>query len=215
MTDYIADLNARTAKERLEALAKVREQADMGLIPAPPRTPFVNNHIHTTFSFSPYSPTKALYMAWQTGLETAGIMDHDSLGGAKEFIEAGRILRMPVTCGVFLIASLALMGIPPLGGFLSKWTIGTAAAARPDRLGFSVRAAMTAETSAATANWIAAIATGSPRGAKRSQQRICPAKSSAHTITSASPRAREKPSRMLKRYSPATPSATAIQTVPG
>lgn len=100
MTDYIADLNARTAKERLEALAKVRKQADMGLIPAPPRTPFVNNHIHTTFSFSPYSPTKALYMAWQTGLETAGIMDHDSLGGAKEFIEAGRILRMPVTCGV-------------------------------------------------------------------------------------------------------------------
>ena len=36
--------------------------------------------------------------------------------------------KMPVTCGVFLIASLALMGIPPLGGFLSKWTIGTAAA---------------------------------------------------------------------------------------
>ena len=35
---------------------------------------------------------------------------------------------MPVTCGVFVIASLGLMGIPPLGGFTSKWTIATAAA---------------------------------------------------------------------------------------
>ena len=37
--------------------------------------------------------------------------------------------RMPVTCAVFTLASLALMGIPPLGGFLSKWTIATASAA--------------------------------------------------------------------------------------
>ena len=36
---------------------------------------------------------------------------------------------MPVTCGVFLAASLALMGIPPLCGFTSKWAIATAAAA--------------------------------------------------------------------------------------
>ena len=44
--------------------------------------------------------------------------------------------KMPVTCGVFLIASLALMGIPPLGGFLSKWTIGTAAAANLNWAGY-------------------------------------------------------------------------------
>ena len=37
--------------------------------------------------------------------------------------------KMPITCAVFTVASLALMGIPPFGGFLSKWTIGTAAAA--------------------------------------------------------------------------------------
>ena len=36
--------------------------------------------------------------------------------------------KMPVTCGVFLLASLALMGVPPFGGFLSKWSIGVAAA---------------------------------------------------------------------------------------
>lgn len=39
-------------------------------------------------------------MAWKNGLKTAGIMDHDSAGGAKEFIEAGKIVGMPVTCGV-------------------------------------------------------------------------------------------------------------------
>ncbi len=37
--------------------------------------------------------------------------------------------RMPVTCAAFTVAGLALMGIPPLGGFLTKWLIATAAAA--------------------------------------------------------------------------------------
>lgn len=37
--------------------------------------------------------------------------------------------KMPVTCAVFLISSLSLMGIPPLCGFTSKWTIATAATA--------------------------------------------------------------------------------------
>ena len=48
----------------------------------------------------------------------------------------GLAKKMPVTCGVFLIASLALMGIPPLGGFLSKWTIGAAAAANGHWAGY-------------------------------------------------------------------------------
>ncbi|MDD2954813.1 MAG: proton-conducting transporter membrane subunit [Oscillospiraceae bacterium] len=34
---------------------------------------------------------------------------------------------MPVTMGAFTIASLALMGIPPLAGFTSKWSLGAAA----------------------------------------------------------------------------------------
>lgn len=35
--------------------------------------------------------------------------------------------QMPVTMGCFLIVSLSLVGIPPLGGFLSKWVIASAA----------------------------------------------------------------------------------------
>lgn len=39
-------------------------------------------------------------MAYMAGLKTAGIMDHDSLSGAKEFIEAGKIVGMMTTIGV-------------------------------------------------------------------------------------------------------------------
>ena len=37
--------------------------------------------------------------------------------------------RMPATCAVFTVASLGLMGVPPFGGFISKWSIATAAVA--------------------------------------------------------------------------------------
>jgi hypothetical protein len=90
----ITRLNADTKEERLEALREIVKNGDK-----PTRTGYVNNHIHTTYSFSPYSPTMALYMAWQNGLCTAGIMDHDSISGAREFIEAGEIIGMPTTIG--------------------------------------------------------------------------------------------------------------------
>ncbi|MBO4217810.1 MAG: PHP domain-containing protein [Clostridia bacterium] len=100
ISELIGGLNAPNAAKRLSSLSEIKAASDAGRIEAPAKTPFVNNHIHTIYSFSPYSPTKALYMAWQAGLETAGIMDHDSLSGAAEFLEAGRILGMPVTVGM-------------------------------------------------------------------------------------------------------------------
>lgn len=35
--------------------------------------------------------------------------------------------RMPLTCGCFLAAGLSLIGIPPMGGFFSKWYLASAA----------------------------------------------------------------------------------------
>ena len=90
-------LNAPTADERLAALRALKELHDKGELPAPAEGKYVNNHIHTTYSFSPYSPTKAIYMAWINGLVTAGIMDHDSVAGAEEFIEAGKIVGVVTT----------------------------------------------------------------------------------------------------------------------
>ena len=87
------------AETRLTALKGLKAKIDAGEIEAPPRGIYVNNHIHTSYSFSPYTPASAVYYAWMAGLQTAGIMDHDSVGGMREFVRAGEIMQMPVTCG--------------------------------------------------------------------------------------------------------------------
>lgn len=97
MTDYVAQLNAKTAEQRLSALSEiVKNQKEKPVR----RENDANNHIHTIYSFSPYSPTKAAYMAYMAGLTSAGIMDHDSLSGAEEFKKACEILGLGATCGV-------------------------------------------------------------------------------------------------------------------
>ncbi|MBE6885967.1 MAG: PHP domain-containing protein [Ruminococcaceae bacterium] len=90
---------AETASARLDALQEMTDLYRNGTLEVPQSCGNVNNHIHTTFSFSPYSPAAAAYMAWKNGLVTAGIMDHDSLAGAREFIRAGEILELATTIG--------------------------------------------------------------------------------------------------------------------
>ena len=98
--ELIEKLNDRDAEIRLASLRELMSMIDRGELKAPVQGNDVNNHIHTTFSFSPYSPTKAVWMAYCAGLKTAGIMDHDSLSGAREFIEAGKITVILTTIGV-------------------------------------------------------------------------------------------------------------------
>ena len=96
-------LNADTPEERLANLKALLAEEKC----APAVKPeYANNHIHTIYSFSPYSPTAAVYMARAEGLETAGIMDHDSIGGAEEFRAAGEILGIGTTCGMECRVSL-------------------------------------------------------------------------------------------------------------
>lgn len=99
--DYLDILGGKTAKERLSALISLRKLVDEGEITYKEEKGYVNNHIHTTYSFSPYSPSRAVWEAKRAGLLTAGIVDHDSISGAKEFIEAGKkILDMDTTIGL-------------------------------------------------------------------------------------------------------------------
>ncbi len=65
MSLLIERLNDNDVNVRLDALREIKKLTDEGKLPKPADTPYVNNHIHTQYSFSPYSPTKALYMAWQ------------------------------------------------------------------------------------------------------------------------------------------------------
>ena len=97
------ELNAGSKDERLGALK--RAVAAASFPPVDPR--MVNNHIHTTYSFSPYSPAAAVYAARAEGLATCGIVDHDSIGGAEEFIQAGEIVGIPTTIGIETRVSFA------------------------------------------------------------------------------------------------------------
>ena len=97
-------LNAPTAEERLSELKNIlAEETEKPSV----LNEYANNHIHTKYSFSPYSPTAAVYYARQAGLPTAGIMDHDSIAGAREFIEAGKIAGVATTIGLECRVSLA------------------------------------------------------------------------------------------------------------
>jgi hypothetical protein len=92
----LEQLNAPEKDARLKALERVLENTRF--IPMDAR--MINNHIHTTYSFSPYSPSAAVYASRSEGLCTCGIVDHDTIGGAREFIEAGRLAGIPTTIGI-------------------------------------------------------------------------------------------------------------------
>lgn len=96
MRELTFDLNAKTKEERLNALSEILKTSEKPVR----RDNDANNHIHTIYSFSPYSPTKAAYSAYLSGLTSAGIMDHDSLSGAEEFKLACKLLGLGATCGM-------------------------------------------------------------------------------------------------------------------
>ncbi|MBP3706750.1 MAG: PHP domain-containing protein [Clostridia bacterium] len=97
MQETLKSLNVPDSDKRLENLKLVLEKEQ---VKPQVKPQYANNHIHTCYSFSPYSPTAAIYMARAEGLQTAGIMDHDSIAGADEFRKAGDIAGIGTTCGM-------------------------------------------------------------------------------------------------------------------
>jgi hypothetical protein len=88
------------SEKRLEAISELSSALRAGKISQPEAGEDVNNHIHTIYSFSPYSPAAAVWRSFNAGLRTAGIMDHDSISGAEEFIQAGQTIQLATTIGV-------------------------------------------------------------------------------------------------------------------
>jgi len=106
----LSKLDSADRRVRLEGLAEIMETNKSGIKAGDDNISAsrdVNSHIHTIYSFSPYSPSAAVYHSLKAGLVTTGIMDHDSVAGAREFIEAGSICKMPVTVGAELRISFA------------------------------------------------------------------------------------------------------------
>lgn len=93
---------ASTPDARVETL---RRLVDAGH-ELPPLTSESNNHIHTIYSFSPYTPAMACLRGREAGLQVVGSVDHDSIAAAAEMRDAGAILGMGVVtgfeCRVFL-----------------------------------------------------------------------------------------------------------------
>lgn len=92
----IESLNLGTVEQRLDALKELvaKQKTNINRLDND-----VNNHVHTFYSFSPYSPTHAAYSAYLAGLSVAGIIDHDTVSGVKEFHQAADILGLASTGG--------------------------------------------------------------------------------------------------------------------
>jgi len=58
-----------------------------------------NNHVHTIYSFSPYSPSMAALRAAEAGLEVAGSVDHDSIAAAREMTAACALVGVGCVTG--------------------------------------------------------------------------------------------------------------------
>lgn len=98
MSDLGTLLNAEPRSARLSALSRL-VQSNHDNIAEIPLTQEVNNHVHTTYSFSPYSPTYAAWMARSSGLQAVGSVDHDSISAAEETVEAAKLLGIGSTVG--------------------------------------------------------------------------------------------------------------------
>ncbi len=101
MEKLFEQLNSPDKVQRLAAIRSLAEST-----PAPVKDHDVNSHIHTTYSFSPYSPSKAVWCGYTAGLRTVGIMDHDSVSGTREFLEAAKAVGIAPTIGMEIRVSM-------------------------------------------------------------------------------------------------------------
>ena len=102
-----ARLNAAMKDERLAAVGVLAQGLVCGEIPPVAKSAEVNNHVHTSYSFSPHSPSSAAWCALRAGLQAVGIMDHDSVAGVDEMLQAGAALGIATTAGFEIRVNLA------------------------------------------------------------------------------------------------------------
>ena len=96
----IEKLNSKISFVRKTALKEIkkREQYDSLLVPNK-NLHEINLNVHTDFSFSPYSPTMAAYMAYKNGVKIACACDYGTEYGGTEFIDACNYLGVSAISG--------------------------------------------------------------------------------------------------------------------
>ena len=106
MRTVLNTLKQPDADARVDALRRLHD-TDPGRLTQPPLGEEVNNHVHTIYSFSPYSPTEVAVAARMSGLRAVGSVDHDSISAANELHLAARIIGLGATSGFELRVSWA------------------------------------------------------------------------------------------------------------
>ena len=91
----LEQLNREGREQRLRVLARMMNDQEN----LPEFSDEVNNHVHTFYSFSPYSPTAAAWMARLAGLRAVGSVDHDSISAAEETIAACKLVGIASAVG--------------------------------------------------------------------------------------------------------------------
>lgn len=96
--------NSAKREERFAAVAHASTiiRSTQGLIPIGCE---VNNHVHTTYSFSPYEPAAAVCAARKASLAVVGSVDHESIGAAEELLDASKAFGLVGTVGFEVRAS--------------------------------------------------------------------------------------------------------------
>jgi hypothetical protein len=119
MTQYPAIIND-PAQDRAERLATLRERENRRGAGVKPVNAEINNHIHTIYSFSPYSPSIAALLARDAGLCAAGSVDHDSIAAAEEMIAACAVLGIGGCAGFEVRVSFRTGGDGEISPFASR-----------------------------------------------------------------------------------------------
>ncbi|HPK63799.1 MAG TPA: PHP domain-containing protein, partial [Sphaerochaeta sp.] len=104
VSDAKIKINDPDKSVRLAAAAVLGKAIREGVLANTPSLE-VNNHVHTTYSFSPYEPAAAAFAAWQAGLGIVGSVDHDSISAAEEMNEAASLIGIASTVGFELRVS--------------------------------------------------------------------------------------------------------------
>jgi len=98
MSDQLELLEAESETARLSALQENVHTNFRGIMDIASGSE-VNNHVHTHYSFSPYSPTSVAFHARMSGLQAVGSVDHDSISAAGEMRKAASIVGIGSTAG--------------------------------------------------------------------------------------------------------------------
>ena len=81
-------------------------------------TPFIDMHMHTTFSDGHYTPTELIKKVSKLNIDKVAITDHDSVNGIPEAVEAGKKYGVEVIAGVELSTDVEDKEVHLLGYFL-------------------------------------------------------------------------------------------------